>query len=299
MFSMNDSSVFMTLCTTSMERKKLRLLLESIRHFGGILRESEVWVFQTGEDKEWIEYPWDGRTRVIPLEVPAALCQYPFGAKVAACARAEAMAGNDIMSLIWIDPGCLVVAPPVLFLLEDGECAAVRPVHVRNVGLVAGGEPDEYWRGIFDAVGAPETTSTVETFVEGIRIRSYFNTHAFSVRPSAGIMGEWMESFTELVQDGEYQASSCEDHLHRIFLHQAVFSALIAGIHGMHGVRLLPETYTYPYNLQDRVPEVRRASLLNDLVSVAYESRPLHPSQVDDIGIGEPLRSWLEEHSPV
>jgi hypothetical protein len=295
----NDSSVFMSLCTTPGERKKLRLLLESIRRFGGILRESEAWIFQAGEDKEWIEYPGDGRTRVIPLEVPAALGQYPFGSKVAACARAEAMAGDEIRSLIWIDPGCLVIAPPVLFLLEDGERSAVRPVHIRNVGLDAGAEPDEYWCAIFNSAGNEDVTSSVETFVEGIRIRSYFNTHAFSVRPSAGIMREWMVGFTGLVKDGEFQATSCADPLHRIFLHQAVFSVLIAGVSGMQGVRLLPPSYSYPYNLQDRVPEVRRAVLLNDLVSITYENKPLHPSHVNDIGIVEPLRSWLEEHAPV
>jgi hypothetical protein len=33
--------------------------------------------------------------------------------------------------------------------------------------------------------------------------------------------------------------------------------------------------------------------MLNDLVSITYEDRSLDPAIVDDIGIREPLRSWL------
>jgi hypothetical protein len=93
--------------------------------------------------------------------------------------------------------------------------------------------------------------------------------------------------------------AACADPLHRIFLHQAVFRALIAGVREGRGVRMLPPSYSYPYNLQEKVPEERRASRLNDLVSIACENRPLHPSRVRDIGIDEPLRSWLKANSPV
>jgi hypothetical protein len=207
------------------------------------------------------------------------------------------MADDSVDSLIWIDPGCLVVSPPDLFVLSDGETAALRPVHIKNVGLDEVQEPDGFWRGIFDRLGIDDIRSRVETFVGGRVIRSYFNTHAFSVRPSEGIMERWLEVFTELVGDREYQEMACSDPLHRIFLHQAVLSAIIAGVMNGRGVRILPPSYCYPYNLQDKIPEDRRARELDSMVTIAYEDRPLRPELVKDIDLKEPLRSWLEEHT--
>jgi hypothetical protein len=34
--------------------------------------------------------------------------------------------------------------------------------------------------------------------------------------------------------------------------------------------------------------------VLNDLVSITYEDRPIHPEAVTDIEIRDPLRTWLE-----
>ena len=44
---------------------------------------------------------------------------------------------------------------------------------------------------------------------------------------------------------------------------------------------------------RQHVPSDRRALTINDLVCIAYEERSLDPTVVDDIGIDEPLRSWL------
>ena len=60
-------------------------------------------------------------------------------------------------------------------------------------------------------------------------------------------------------------------------------------------IRFLPAEYSYPYNLQQRVPEQRRAKVLNHLVCIACEERSLDPEVVEDILIEEPLRSWLAE----
>lgn len=38
---------------------------------------------------------------------------------------------------------------------------------------------------------------------------------------------------------------------------------------------------------------------VHELVYAAYENRSLHPSLMDDMGIEEPLRSWLGEHAPI
>jgi hypothetical protein len=125
------------------------------------------------------------------------------------------------------------------------------------------------------------------------RIRAYFNSHTFAIRPATGLLSRWLDDFEALVGDEDYQARACEDQLHQVFLHQAILSALLATQIEPQRLRILPPTYSYPYNLHASVPPARRAETLNELVCVAYETRSVDPDVVDDIEIAEPLRSWL------
>jgi hypothetical protein len=59
-------------------------------------------------------------------------------------------------------------------------------------------------------------------------------------------------------------------------------------------IRILPPTYNYPYNLQERIPADRRLATLNETVCFTYEDRSIHPNMLTGIDVNEPLRSWLE-----
>ncbi len=85
--------------------------------------------------------------------------------------------------------------------------------------------PDAFWGGVFAAVGEPPDSFTVESFIEGERIRPYFNSAAFSVRPVLGLMRTWLRFFETLVTDDAFQEEACGDERHRVFLHQAAAAA--------------------------------------------------------------------------
>jgi hypothetical protein len=292
---LNEASrtVFVTLVISDADVPRARLLVESLRAFGGEMRDTRIWMFEGSPEKASCKDLEDERTRVIPLSVPESIRGYRFASKVYTCARAEEMAGPEVRSLVWISPDCLVLRPPVLFDLGPEFDAAVRPVHIRNVGLPAKDSVDGFWSRIYEETGVEDISSTVVSFVDQERIRAYFNSHALSVDPSRNLFRKWLEHFKSLVRDEEFQANACRDELHRIFLHQAVLSVLLATELDPERIRVLPPEYIYPYNLHSRVPEDRRADVLNDLVCIAYEDRSLHPDEVDDIRIDEPIRSWL------
>ena len=190
----------------------------------------------------------------------------------------------------------LIIQPPLLFDLTSSFDAAVRPVHHRNVGLPAAEPVDDFWKKVYETVGVQDVEVTVKSFVDAQHIRAYFNSHAFAINPAKGLLRRWFERFESLVCDLEFQSGPCQDVQHQVFLHQAVLSALIATSLDPRRVRILPPEYSYPYNMHQSVPAERRAQALNDLVFIAYEDRALDPSVVDDIGIHEPLRSWLSIH---
>jgi hypothetical protein len=270
----------------------VHLLVESLRAFGGDLAGSQFWIFTT--DLKLSYGREDDRTRLLPLVVPAPVAAYPFGRKVAACAQAEQLVPDGTRSLVWIDSSCLIVQPPIFFDLGAAFDAAFRPVHIRNVGLSPAEPLDAFWQGIYTVLGVNDISTMITSFMDEQRLRTYFNSHAFSVNPALGLMRRWYEIFQHLVNDRQFQEVACRDDRYKIFLFQALLSALIASSLEPTRVRILPPTYNYPYNLHDRVPPNQRAVLLDELVCFTYEDRKIHPNALIDIQVHEPLRAWLE-----
>jgi hypothetical protein len=292
-----DRTVFITLASTPGERYRARLLIDSLRAFGGALSRCPVWLFEADP----VAAPCAGLAgegvRIIPLQVPDAVRHYYFSSKVAACAHAEAQAGPHVRSLVWLSADCLIVQPPLLFDLAPSLDATVRPVHIRNVGLDATAPLDDFWSGVYGVVGVQDVRQTVTSFIGGQRIRAYYNSHLLAVHPALGLLRRWLELFESLVRDRAFQSRACQDELHRVFLHQAALSALLSTALDPRRVRELPPDYSYPYNLHHDVPPARRAQALDALVCVACEGRTLDPAAVQDITIHEPLRSWLAAHA--
>lgn len=293
---MSKRTVFMTLLCGTDDIPFARLLIESLREFGGAMKDSPFWLFYKEQKVQPGEVFRDLQVDTYPVSIPESIRFYPFGSKVAACAAAEELARQgQVNSLISIDTNCLILNPPVLQDLGDEFDAAFRPVHIRNVGSSLGQPLDVFWQGIYSALGVQELPLSVTSYVDRQPLRAYFNTHSFAFRPSLGLMAQWIDLFQALVTDRDFQARACSDQMYQIFLFQAVLSTLIASSLKPERIRLLPPTYNYPYNLQLQIPQEIRAAAMNDLVSATFEDRPMHPDLIFDIEIREPLRSWLVE----
>jgi hypothetical protein len=276
-----------------------RIVVESLRAFGGRLRDSPVWAFVLDPDRVSCALPGIEGIQRFPLAVEEGFPPYPFAEKVYACARAEEMAGPEIRSLVWLSLDCLIINPPVLFDLGPSDTgppadAAFRPVHHRNVGSPAHAPPDAFWRDVYRALGIDDMPHTVESFADGLTLRPYFNTHCFAFSPATGLGRAWWAHFKTMVANGAFQAGPCRDELHRIFLHQAIVSTLVAKQLAWERVRLLPPEYNYPLNLLNEMPPDRRAPTLNGLVNAVYEDA----FPWGGIEIQEPLCSWLTKRMP-
>lgn len=289
--------VFLSVARTNYGIAAVRLLVESLRAFGGELSEYPLWLFLPQPDQVDLAGLDKLNVHAITLNTPDHLNGYLFTEKVCACAWAEEHSSFDVRSLVWIDPACFIIQPPVLFQLTHGKQAAVRPVHIQNVGLTIDQPLDDYWKQIYETVGILDDTSSVRSFVDQRNLRSYFNTHAISVDPTRGLFNLWKQYYSQLVNDKSFQHTACQDELHQVFLHQAILSAILGSTLTVYQLRILPSIYNYPYNLQAEIPGNLRAISMNELVCLTYEDRTLMPSSVHDIQIEEPLRSWLIIHT--
>ena len=296
MASENSSTHFFTQVSGSEQVPKAQLLIDSIRTFGGSMSQCPIRVFEADVEGAPCSNLTGDNVEIESLTVPKSVVGYPLASKVYACCQAEKLSGPEVKNLVWMATDCLVVQPPSLFELGDDFDLAVRPVHHQNIGLSANEPLNSYWRRIYREVGLDDASITVESYVDHQQLRAYYNSHMMSVNPALGLFQKWFELFALLVQDEGFQSESCQDLPHKIFLHQAPLSALIVAEIEQKRIRNLPPDYSYPYNLQESISEERQARLMNDLTCLTYEERSLHPDQVQDIKIEEPLSGWLKEH---
>lgn len=288
--------IFMMLISSKKGEKLSRIAVQSLRTFGGILSNAPIWIFVNKayyvnhalSDIDGVEW--------FPLKIDQDFPAYPFAEKVCACAHAEAMAGIQIRSLVWLSLDCLILNPPLLFDLKENfgyqpADVAFRPVHHRNIGALANEPLDSYWSGIYQKLEITEMHQVITSYVDGQVLHPYFNTHCFAYNPEIGLAEKWWQAFQAMVMDRDFQAASCQDSLHKIFLHQAILSALVPIHLPWNRVRLLPPEYNFPLNLLDQIADDEKPKNLNHLVNAVYEDT----FPWEKIDIEEPLFSWLKQ----
>lgn len=278
------------------QEKKAEVLIKSLRAFGGDYGPVPVYVVLG--DPHRLPCPRLRREGVhlVATDAPEIGLRYPLAVKAFAAAQIERLTDGRIDTLAWFDPETMVVGS-----LEDLDLgrrydAAVKPVFKLNtIGLAAGEQPDAFWNPIYQATGLdPGKVPIVKTIVEDAPIKAYFNCEIFSVRPRAGIFREWAARLEPLLTDADYQRAACPDFLHRLFLHQAVLSAVIIAKTPIPRRAELPDSCGYPLNLHHDLPQDRKASALNGLSGVILENIwDTRPDWMTWLEIREPLRSWL------
>ena len=284
--------VFLTVVTSPQEEHYASILIDSIRDFSGQYRNCEIYVAQSGRERLACEALKARGARIVALEMNDRLRGYPLADKVYACAQLERMIGSESQVLVWMNPECLVLRPPVELALRPSEAIAVRPVHIKNVGSPTTEPANDYWLTVFKTLGVdPARAFAVESFVDGQNIRAYFNCGTMSIRPERELCQVWKESFERLALDKAFQQTL--DKRHALFLHQVVFSAVLAARLQPSEIKMLPPDYGYPLHLHGELPSERKSGSLNDLTTVIYEEYFQDPNWADGIAIQEPLKSWL------
>ena len=294
----NERTCFFTIVRSPESKRNVAFLLKTLQAFGGSMRNHPFLIFQMVPDKK-IESDFGGENvHVIPVDEDRALRHYWFGEKVYISSLAEEMVQGHVRSLVWLSGQCLILHPPIRLALENSYDAAFRPVHIKNIGLTVDEPLDSFWRAVYDSVGIDDCPYALRSFVEGHKIRAYFNTHLFSINPSFGILQTWLDHFMEMVSDHGFQSGPCNDQEHQIFLHQAILSALIVKKLDWERVQILPNEYSYPLHLHLDVPPHLRPESLNSQVCPVYEGIYQHPVTLNELVVHEPLNTWIIDNAP-
>jgi hypothetical protein len=134
----------------------------------------------------------------------------------------------------------------------------------------------------------------VETTLEEIPIRAYFNSGLLAARREDGVFCAWRRDFETLMEAEHFPEDGKRN------MDQLSLAATLARIWDQ--VTVLDAPYNYMLRRRPRMPEPARSLPLEDLVQVHYRKWLHVPGFVDELEPpfpdGERLR-WLKERLPL
>lgn len=286
--------IFATLATDENERRAAQFLISSIRQYAGCYRDSQILMYSTSKETTYPFRDSSGNTSQIPLSEYPANAPYFFADKVQAWVQAEVLLENQTDTLVWIDPLCLVLREPGQFALLQDNAAAFRPVHIQNIGLSSQSPLDYFWQAIYDQCNTPRQTESVESYVDENSILPYFNTHCFSINPKLGVLRRTAQNLKDLTQNSQFVETCLSDHIHKIFLFQAVLSATVLSCCSLSKIQILTPDYSYPFHFQEKITLQKRITDLSKITTLVYEDFGNLEKLFQQLKSSEEIRSWYE-----
>ncbi|MBE0664496.1 MAG: MBL fold metallo-hydrolase, partial [Candidatus Aminicenantes bacterium] len=294
--SQRKTAAIVTFVSNPEQERAVKALIKSVRELGGTYRSSEIYVVTADANELPCASLRQEGVVVLALEMERAFLDYPLALKAFAAAQVEKKVADTVATLVWLDPGVMVLNSLAALDLDGEFSAAVRPVTLANtIAMPPQSEPDDYWKPIYEETGLDcKTLPLLETIADEVKIQPYYNCEVFSFNPGLGIAKEWARLLARFLKDENYQKTACTTFLKRLFLHQAVLSAVISSRAKPDRIKVLPLASGYPFNQHEKLSASKKAASLNDLsVAIFDYAWDRIPGWMEKVEIKEPLKEWL------
>jgi len=283
---------------------KALILAESIRTFAGDFSIAPIWLMVPQGSKQLskkVRARIDAlEIKLHPFEIDAQAAGFPFAGKVVASAAAESLAFEQASQLVWMDTLSMVINSPDELLLNQGALLGCRPVDHILIGSPYEKPLDPFWDLIYLSCGVTDDDIfPMITSADQVRIRPYINAGMLVVRPEHKLLQLWRDTFLDIYQDSRFLDFYEENHLFKIFIHQAVLSAIVIASINQTEIKQLPYLVNYPLHLHTQYPADRRPKSINELISCRYERFFSKPNWRDMIPVEPPLKDWLAEREGI
>jgi len=282
------------ICTEPPIEKQSRLLVRSIRRFGGGLASAPI-VSYAPRPGQSLSAECRAEFRRLDVMLPRATLNrqwtdYPLANKPLAAANAESHVDAD--ALLFLDSDMVLLDEPTECVLGSASEIALRPAFHRNIAVSGSGETESaFWKSLYLIAGC-RPTRRVRTTCDYKVILEYYNSGMIAVRRERGLFAAWRDALLGLFekdlqpQDGPY------------YLEQAALAVTVTK-HVRQPTILSPR-----YNLPVHWPCLQRGRVINHLesaVSLHYadsfsEGGWRKVLKVFGGRLGEERTGWLEEN---
>ena len=261
---MDQTLPLIVICTETEFEWKSRLLVRSLRTFGGRLAAATIVSYSPRSERQPSEAcRADFRQGDVVVICDPLNCEFPdYGLANKAIAMADAERRFPGRFLVFLDSDKVVMREPSDLLSLNGRAFAARPVDVSGCGAAGfDGRNGEYWLELYRVCGVSQFRF-VNTSIHGERIFEYYNSGMISAPSSLGLFGAWLQNlravWTEGIrpQEGDF------------FVEQSVLAATVSALEP--AVTILPPTYNIPLHFFRDFPNWHWEVTLPQCVSLHY-----------------------------
>lgn len=258
------------------ELPRLQVMVESLRTFGGLLKDAPVWAYVADELLESPSAPLEATKRlgadIRRIRVPEDVAWYFLVRKVFAGAHAEREAAGKVGVLARLDPDTIFIDEPAEFILPPGKALGWRPVFHRNIGLLFDEPLDDYWRRAYEVMRIrDESVFPMVTPADGDRIRPYFQAGCVVARPERGLLGQWEENLVALAKDPLIRESCEKDQRKRTFTFQVALTGAVLNNLGRDEMLAFSDSINYPIFFREMFGAKKDFHDITGVTTVRYE----------------------------
>lgn len=300
--SSQHTIIFTTFIESKEELLPLKVMVESLRTFGGKFKDAPVWIYMTNElmasESEALAELASFNVDVRISHAPQDATWFFLARKVFAAAQAEADAAGKAAILARLDTDTIIIQEPDEYILPNGKCLGYRPVFHRNINSLYNEPLDAYWTRAYQIMGIQESTVfPMVTPADGDTIRPYFQAGCIVVRPERSILRKWAEMFTTLCQDSIIKALCKQDQRKRSFTFQVALTGAILNNLDRSEMIQFSDRINYPIFFKEMFDAKRDFHDITNAVTVRYEHFFVNPPVYWDKQLKGPADriAWIKE----
>jgi hypothetical protein len=240
------------------------LMVESLRRYGGSLKDTPLYSYQVRAGREIAESTVKGlesfgvqhQALILNSRYP----NYPLANKPLLCAHVEQEI--DAEMIVFLDSDLVFFSEPKEFLLPADYDLGIRPEHNKMIGSSGAADPNNAFWDELHAIAQVKNDLYVMTTVDRQEIRAFFNSGVVAVRRSAGIFTAWKENFEKLVSTKDVSSINKEN----FYFEQSMFSATVCAV--TDKIWYFSPGYNYPIHFHNRIIDTERRESFDQIVCI-------------------------------
>lgn len=278
--------------------QKAKLLIDSIRTFGGGVKDSKIWTVKPRKGKALreatLKFLQDKGVELIDVDLNKHWRLYGLANKIYATAYIEENYGHLYETLLFLDSDTVVIDHIDIDILEGKYEVSIKPEDGDLFSLKE--ESRSFWEMIFKACEVNQSNIwTVRTAVTQVEVAAYFNSGVIFSSARSKLFSQWLKNFKNIVKN---QKAYHLPYRGYYFLEQALLTGTILNLFTKDEIKILNNEYNYPLNFQKELEE--KGLYKNCPIKILHYHKLFRNEWAEDIAI-LPLRtrSWLKQYLPL
>lgn len=287
-----------TVIETGDLEQKTKLLVDSIRTFGGEICNSKIWAIKPRKGKaitqETLSFLHNHDVEFIDIDLNKRWHLYGFANKIYAAAYIEEQFGNQYETLLFLDSDTIVTDAIDPEILEGKYKVAAKPIDSKHLAITPSNPISKFWERIYEACNFNDMRKlwTVRTTIENLEIYAYFNSGVVFVDPSSKIFSQWLENFHRVIKNKKFYHLAAKEYF---FLEQALLAGTILKEVPKPQVKVLDHTYNYSLNFINELNE----KVIDREIKILHYDKSFQNDHLDISFLSEKAQLWLQPHMPL